>query len=512
MFETIRHSIRAKLTLAVMGTTFVALLVTAILLVAYDYRNYKTAWVADLNAQADILARASEPALEFDDRVSAQHYIELLRVRPHILTAAIYDARGAQFASFVREGVTPHFPRMPQADGYRVVNDQLLFTRQIVGADGPIGTVFLSGQYQLPLRLARYMKIVGSVMIFSLLIALLVSSWTQRAITRPILALSSLARQVKDRRDFAMRVNKTSDDEVGDLVDSINEMLSELGRQAWESERANITLAHEIATRQDAERALRAADKRKDEFLATLAHELRNPLAPLRNGLEILRLAGNDSGEAHAAREAMNRQLIQLVRLVDDLLDVTRITTGRLVMQREDVMLRSVVETAIDTIAPFMATTKHQLQVRIPDEPLLLHGDAVRLTQVFVNLLHNAAKFTPPGGDVTLVAERKANTVTITVSDTGIGIPPEMVPTVFDMFAQLDRSLERQHAGLGVGLSLARRLVELHDGTLEGESEGPGKGSRFTVRLPLGRNAMSERTSPAWGTGADTSSTTPSSS
>ena len=486
MLGMLRRSIRARLTVAMMATTTIALLVTAVILVIYDYGTYKTAWVNDLATQAEILGRASAPALEFDDPESAHQYLELLDVRPRILAAAIYTNRGRPFATYVRKGVmNVAFPAMPQPDGYRVAGDRLVFIKRIAGADGPVGTVVLSAQYQLAERLEHDVNIVGSVTILSLLVALLVSYWMQRSITRPILAISSVARQVKTRSDFALRVRKTTPDEVGDLVDSINEMFAELGRRERESEKTNLTLANEIAIRQDAERALRALDQRKDEFLATLAHELRNPLAPLRNALEILRLSGNGSRSALTARDVMDRQLRQLVRLVDDLLDVTRITTGRLTLRREDVLLSTIVETALDTMSPFIESTGHRLTVRVSQEPITLHGDAVRLAQVFVNLLHNAAKFTPPGGSVAFEAERIDDMVVASVTDNGMGIPAEMLPSIFEMFAQLDRSLERPYAGLGVGLTLARRLVELHGGTLDGESEGPGHGSRFVVRLPI---------------------------
>lgn len=486
MFAMIRRSIRAKLTVAMLATTTIALLVTAIILVVYDYKNYKTAWVNDLASQAEILGRACAPALEFDDPASAQHYLASLSVRPRILAAAIYTARGTLFASFVRDTVgTSELPRLPQPDGYHVVGDRLMFIKRIAGVDGTIGTVYISGRYQLNERLIRYMEIVGAVMILSLLVALLVSYWMQKSITRPIVAISEVADQVRKRRDFALRVRKTTEDEVGDLVDSINEMLAELGRRELESEKTNMTLAHEMAIRQDAEGALQASDRRKDEFLATLAHELRNPLAPLRNALEILRLSGNEASAAVTAREVMDRQLKQLVRLVDDLLDVTRITTGKLTLKPRDVLLSTLVETALDTTTPFIESNGIELVVRLPHEAVTLHGDAVRLAQVYVNLLHNAAKFTPAGGRIVFEASRDGDVVITTVTDNGMGIPVEKQSLIFEMFAQLDRSLERPYAGLGVGLSLARRLVELHGGTLDVASEGDGCGSRFTVRLPI---------------------------
>ncbi|HEU5309878.1 MAG TPA: ATP-binding protein, partial [Candidatus Eisenbacteria bacterium] len=239
-----------------------------------------------------------------------------------------------------------------------------------------------------------------------------------------------------------------------------------------------------MQVRQEAERALLASDQRKDEFLATLAHELRNPLAPLRNALEILKNSDADSRHAVTAREIMERQLRQLVRLVDDLLDVSRITTGKLVLKLEETRFEEIIQSALDATAPFFETRRIHLHVELPEEPVRLRADSTRLAQVFLNLLHNAAKFTDAGGSVSLRAERVGGELEVTVTDTGIGIPESKMPLIFDMFAQVDQRLERLHSGLGVGLSLAKRLVELHGGTIEVTSEGPDKGSRFTVRLP----------------------------
>jgi signal transduction histidine kinase/ActR/RegA family two-component response regulator len=298
------------------------------------------------------------------------------------------------------------------------------------------------------------------------------------------LAVTEVARQVMERRDFSLRVRKTTEDEIGYLVDTFNAMLTEVGRRATILEETNRALEHEMTERRGAESALLAADKRKDEFLATLAHELRNPLAPLRNALEILRLAGNDAGVAQTARDMMERQLQQLVRLVDDLLDVSRITTGKLTLKKEQVDLRTIVENAVDAVNPIIRARQQKLAVALPSEPVFLYVDATRLAQVFLNLLNNAAKFTDPEGQISFSAELKDGNVIATVTDTGIGIPADMLPIIFDMFAQADRSLERPNAGLGVGLSLAQRLVELHGGAIEAYSEGAGRGSRFVVRIP----------------------------
>jgi PAS domain S-box-containing protein len=233
-------------------------------------------------------------------------------------------------------------------------------------------------------------------------------------------------------------------------------------------------------------RQLRDTDQRKDEFLATLAHELRNPLAPIRNALEIMRVTGADAATVQqAARTMIERQLAQMVRLIDDLLDVSRITRGRLGLRKERVDLASVVKSAVDTSKPLIDASGHALDVALPDEPLYLDADPVRLAQVFSNLLNNAARYMDRGGRIWLTATAGDDEVTIVVRDTGIGIPPAALPTIFDMFTQVDEALTHSQGGLGIGLTLVKRLVDLHGGRVTAQSEGLGKGATFTVRLPL---------------------------
>ncbi|MGZ5060479.1 MAG: sensor histidine kinase [Usitatibacter sp.] len=240
----------------------------------------------------------------------------------------------------------------------------------------------------------------------------------------------------------------------------------------------------DIARLKQVENELRELDQRKNEFLATLAHELRNPLAPLRNGLEVLRLARADSDMAEKARGMMERQLRQMVRLVDDLLDVSRVSRGRIDLRREDVELSAVLKAAIETSEPLMAERGHTFEADIPAARIVVDGDLTRLSQVFSNLLNNAAKYTPSGGRIHLGVKADGGEAVVTVSDDGLGIPAAMLGRVFDIFTQVDRSFEKTQGGLGIGLSIAKRLVEMHGGRIEAASGGPGKGSTFTVRLP----------------------------
>lgn len=227
------------------------------------------------------------------------------------------------------------------------------------------------------------------------------------------------------------------------------------------------------------------ADRRKDEFLATLAHELRNPLAPMRNGLQLLRLTGGLNADAEATRAMMERQIEQMVRLVDDLMDVSRITRGKLELRRERVLLSEVVGNAIETARPLIEEMGHELQLCLPEEPIPLYADRVRLAQVFSNLLTNSAKYMERGGLIQLWATQERDQVVVRVRDQGVGISEDHLPQIFQMFSQLDRSLHQAQGGLGIGLSLVKRLTEMHGGEIEAQSDGAGKGAEFIVRLPM---------------------------
>jgi PAS domain S-box-containing protein len=246
--------------------------------------------------------------------------------------------------------------------------------------------------------------------------------------------------------------------------------------------------------------SLREASQRKDEFLATLAHELRNPLAPIQNGLHVLRLRhGADVAEPVGM---MERQLRHLVHLVDDLLDVSRVTSGKITLRPERLDLRDVVASALETSRPLADAARHRVEVRLPDEPLPVDGDKTRLAQVLTNVLTNACKYTPEGGRIEVSAEADGESVAVRVADTGVGIPRDMLPKVFDVFTQVGRSIDRSQGGLGLGLALVRKLVEMHGGSVRADSPGPGQGSTFVVRLPLARGADG-RSTPAAGPAGD---------
>ena len=248
----------------------------------------------------------------------------------------------------------------------------------------------------------------------------------------------------------------------------------------------------DITERKRAEIALKEADRAKNEFLATLAHELRNPLAPIRAAVKILQLQSKPSPISQSALDVIERQTRQMTRLIDDLLDIARITSNKLELRRERIELREVLDAAVETSRPLIEQLGHKLIVKAPAAPIKIDGDMVRLAQVISNLLNNAAKYTERGGRIWLTAARKENHVVIKVRDTGIGIPAEVMPQIFEMFTQVDRSTNGAAGGLGIGLTLVKRLVEMHGGTISAQSPGQGKGSEFVVRVPAAPASTAE--------------------
>lgn len=251
-------------------------------------------------------------------------------------------------------------------------------------------------------------------------------------------------------------------------------------------------LFSDITARKHAEENLRdlasslaESDRRKTEFLATLAHELRNPLAPIRSGLGVMRLAGNNPETANKIQEMMERQVTHMVRLIDDLLDVARISGGKLDLKKDRHELKTILASAVETSRPLIDAAQHELIVTVPDDSLFINADSIRISQVVANLLNNSAKYTPPGGRIELTAQRDIRGLVIIVKDNGLGIPPDALATIFEMFNQVGKNLKMSQGGLGIGLALVRRIVELHGGSVEVASDGPRSGSTFTVTLPL---------------------------
>ena len=470
-------TIRRKLMSVVLVTTLAALLINGVALVALELQSYRETQLAAVRTQGDILARASAAAVAFNDRKEAVEALRLLRENPEVFGAAIYLAGGELFASYARDQETVPRSWKSSDEALSFAGDRIRGFVRMVESGVPIGAIYLDVRYNLYGRLAQFSGILVVVLLAALSLALFLSTALQRSITRPIQDIADAARRVTERHDYSVRVPKRTDDETALLADAFNQMLAEIDRRSRD-------VAAQMHERQQAEEALRLADRRKDEFLATLAHELRNPLAPVRNAVEILRLKQSADPEAVRSRDVIARQVTQMARLLDDLLDVSRITSNKLELRRQPVALASVVENAVETSRPLLDAAAHRLEVVLP-KPVYIDGDPTRLAQVFANLLNNAAKYTPRGGSIRLLAERRGDEVVVSVKDNGIGFSPEMRPRLFEMFSQANPALERSQTGLGIGLSLVKALVEMHGGQVDARSRGPGTGSEFIVRLPV---------------------------
>jgi signal transduction histidine kinase len=266
-------------------------------------------------------------------------------------------------------------------------------------------------------------------------------------------------------------------------------VFAELYRKTRALERLNEELEERVAERTAALEAttavLKEADRRKDEFLAMLAHELRNPLAPIRTAVQLLRLRELAESQRAKARDVIERQVEHLVDLINDLLDVSRITRGVIALQREPLLIGVIVARAVEIARPAIDAQRHELTILLPDDSLVVDGDRTRLVQVIANILHNAAKFMEPEGRIRLTVTRDGMHAVVKVADTGIGIAPELLPTIFELFTQAHTRSERSEGGLGIGLALIRRLTEMHGGTVTAHSDGPGRGTEVTVRLPM---------------------------
>ena len=592
-------SIQRKLNVIVMTTTFFALLMAGTAVVVFDVRNQIATLKSDLVVQADIVALASTSALTFDDTRVARENLAMLRARPAISSAAIYNAQGQLFATFA-SGDADGGPAPIQAPAVGVQLDRNWVTvaRPVISNRDTIGTVFLQARHDLLQRVLEYLGALAAIFFASLAAALLLSNRLQSRLTGPILAISNVASRVVRSRNFNLRAPRLSNDEVGSLADAFNDMLHELGKRAGTLEEANLALLesderyqlavqgssaglwdwdmladtmvfsprvremlgytlfqfpdrpdsirkvlhpddikrlrghlrghlrdgreyqfecrlrtgagewrwysiagvavkHEggkpyrmagsmidITERKAAEQTLHEASRAKDEFLATLAHELRNPLAPIRTGLEILKKDAGNGPPSQRARAIIERQLVHMIRLIDDLLDISRISSGKIRLEKQRITLRAVVESAVETSRPGIEAGHHRLVLQLPVDEVELDGDLTRLAQSVANLLNNAAKYTPSGGSIRLQAGRDGDHAVIEVQDSGVGIPAEMLDRVFQLFAQVGRTIDRSQGGLGIGLSLVRSLVELHGGTVTAQSEGTGLGSTFTLRVP----------------------------
>ena len=493
------RSVRGKMMRIVVITTAIALLAAGAGMLLHDLSVYRDSWVSDLDTQSSILGTSTASALMTGDRTVANRNVNAVRWRATLLMAALYTADGKLFASFVRPGESaPPLQLQATVRSSRVSGGNVELTAPIIQDGQHLGTILLRAHHDIGARALAYLGIFGLVTLMSMLVALLLSTSLQKVITEPLDSMADVARQVTTRRDYSLRARSTTDDEIGIVVEAFNSMLDEVQTRARALEQSNTALTTEVQIRQTAEAALarsnarlestmaalREADRKKDEFLATLAHELRNPLAPVMHAVKLMESASADEHQRQWGREVIARQVQRMALLLDDLLDVSRITRGRLELRKDYVDLLTLVSSAVETARPLIDAKNHSLTVNLPPEPLELEVDPLRLSQALSNLLTNAAKYTDAQGHITLTAQQDEQGLLIRVADNGIGIEPTVIKGLFEMFSQIDSAIDRAEGGLGIGLALVRGLVALHGGTVQATSAGLGQGSEFTIRLP----------------------------
>jgi signal transduction histidine kinase/ActR/RegA family two-component response regulator len=478
----------------IMSTTIPVLVLGSVGYISLDYYKARDALHRELAAQADLILNSSTAALQFLDPRTAQEILRTLAPNEHVRRACLYDSAGRVFAEYIAPRSAIACPIPPGGDGYHFSADDLVIVSSLVDDRGrPLGSLYvLSDLVLLKARLNAQLAIVAIVLVLTTGVALLIASRVHSIVSDPITDLARTATDVSSGGDYSLRAARTTDDELGVLVDAFNRMLERIQLRERELSAANQDLRNENAERRRAEHERadllvreREANRLKDEFLATLSHELRTPLNAILGWTRLLRSAAVPPTETDRALEKVERNAQVQARLVEDLLEVSRITTGKLRLEVKPLDLAAVATTAVESIRPTAEARGVTIDRQFTSMFLPTAGDPDRLQQVIWNLISNAVKFTPAGGMVVVNLSRQDQMDELVVSDTGVGIDPAFLPNVFDTFRQADGTSTRAHGGLGLGLSIVRHIVELHGGEVRAESDGADKGSRFTVRLPV---------------------------
>jgi signal transduction histidine kinase/ActR/RegA family two-component response regulator len=489
-----RLPIRQKLVFMIMSTTIPVLVLGSVGYISLDYYTARGAVRRDLTAQADLILKSSAAALQFLDPPTAQEILRTFAPNEHVRRACLYDEIGRIFAEHVAPRPSAACPANPGDAGYQFSSDSLVIVASLVDQRGRrTGSLYvLSDLDALKTRLNAQLAIVAIVLVLTTAVALLIASRVHSIVSYPITDLADTATAVSAGGDYSLRAARATDDELGVLVDAFNRMLERIQLRERELSTANQDLRNEIAERRRAEHERadllireREANRVKDEFLATLSHELRTPLNAILGWTRLLRSHAVQPADVDRALEKVERNAQAQTRLVEDLLEVSRITTGKLRLDVKPLDLAALATTAVESIRPTAEARGVTIDRRFASGFLPTAGDPDRLQQVIWNLVSNAVKFTPAGGLVVVSLGRHDQIDELIVSDTGMGIDPVFLPNVFDTFRQADGTSTRAHGGLGLGLSIVRHIVELHGGEVRADSDGTNKGSRFTVRLPV---------------------------
>jgi signal transduction histidine kinase len=482
--------IRRKLLLLTLASSATALALASGGFLAWDITQFRSDLVQDIDAQAAIVADNSAAPLAFRDVRAATETLAVMRLRPRVSAACLYDAQGQPFASYLR---TPQerCPALQQAQAgigwsrYTVIGNVML-TRDRVG------TLYIERDLADVYDRLRAAGIAAAVLLLiAVVAALLVAHRIEHTIAAPLLALADTARAVSTGHDESrIRAPAAAGDEIGSVVDAFNAMLDRIDERSQELSRTNAELEHEVVERRrvEAERTAalereRDANRLKDEFLATLSHELRTPLGAVLGWARVLRTTRVNEAMRERALEVIERNAHAQAHLIEDLLEISRIVAGKPTLKVRPVDLAEIVDAAVEVVRPAAAAKGIDLVTDVAVRPAVTSGDPDRLQQIVWNLVSNAVKFTPPNGTASVRLTKKDG-FWLEVSDTGQGIDPTFLPHVFDAFRQADGTTTREHGGLGLGLTIARQLAELHGGTITAASAGVGRGSTFVLQLP----------------------------
>ena len=509
------RSLRSRLLRVMMLTTLVAVAVAVLSTMVNELRSYHRAALEDMESQAALLAQSIAPALSFDDAAVARETLALMKLRAQIESAAAYRSNGEQFAQYRRAAGHKAAPTRVPAEGVEIADGAITVVREVRDGGDLVGAVYVRAKYGLAERLQEYAMIAASITLLAMLVAFAVSSWMQRIITRPILAISDAARAVVLERDFSKRAPKLTNDEVGALADSFNNMLQEIEQRVAENEAAARATQREIAERQiaqdevmrlnagleervrlrtqqleasnrdlhEATEAAEAANRAKSEFLSSMSHELRTPLNAILGFGQLLSI--DDGSMAQAKRSEFSSHILKagnhLLTLINEVLDLARIEASNLMLSPEPVALADVLRDC-QTMSDEAARRRGIRMLFPPTCHLAVHADRTRLKQVVLNLLSNAVKYNRDSGAVVVECESTGQgRVRLRVRDTGLGLRPDQLAQLFQPFNRLGQEAGTEE-GTGIGLVVTRRLVELMGGSIGAEST-PGSGSVFWIEL-----------------------------